>query len=73
MTRATVAQLQSLIESLQGRLNSQEVQISLLESRYIESIEQTKILQEKLTEREFTTHTYSPRLVLVENEAAMYG
>ncbi|WP_338431931.1 hypothetical protein [Synechococcus elongatus] len=73
MARVTVAQLQSFIEALQSRLNSQEVQISELERRYIESIEQTKILQEKLTEREFTTHTYSPRLVLVENEAALYG
>ncbi|WP_370538915.1 hypothetical protein DOP62_13990 (plasmid) [Synechococcus elongatus PCC 11801] len=73
MARITVAQLQSLIEALQSRLNAQEVQISELESRYIESVEQTKILQEKLTEREFITTVYSLRLVLVVNEAAIYG
>ncbi|WP_338438732.1 hypothetical protein [Synechococcus elongatus] len=73
MARVTVAQLQVLVEALQSRLNAQEVQISELESRYIESVEQTKILQEKLTEREFITTVHSPRLVLVENEASIYG
>ena len=73
MARSTVAQLQVLVEALQSRLNAQEVQISELESRYIESVEQTKILQEKLTEREFITTVHSPRLALVENEAALYG